>query len=128
MKKSVIIICAVLLILWLSVFCVAVIKAVSADIVGGADWPTLHFMLTECLRSPFGLAIRLIRNRSHLKNGEFSPFFCVFRRFLGFSKTGFRMFFIDATPHWCCLNLIWTGESHFREVRFVSLQTEKSGL
>ena len=60
MKKSVIIICAVLLILWLSVFCVAVIKAVSADIVGGADWLTLHFMLTECLRSPFGLAIQII--------------------------------------------------------------------
>ena len=56
MKKAVIITCAVVLALWAAVLCAAAIKTSSADIIGGADFPTFSFMLTETLRSPLGIA------------------------------------------------------------------------
>ena len=60
LKKSVIITCAMVLIAWSAVFCAALIKTLKADIIGGADWPTFKFMLTKCLRSPFGIAVQII--------------------------------------------------------------------
>ena len=60
MKKSVIITCTIVFILWTFVLCFAVGKTVSTDVIGGADLSTLQCRLTECLRSPFGLTVQLI--------------------------------------------------------------------
>lgn len=60
MKKSIIITCSLVLVLWAAVLCAAVVKTVSADIIGGAGWPTFCLMLTVYLRSPLGIAVLLI--------------------------------------------------------------------
>lgn len=59
MKRIVIVLLIVTVTAWAIVLGAAIHAACSADIIGGADFPTFQFKLMECLHTPFGIFVQV---------------------------------------------------------------------